>query len=71
MNVCSKCKGTHQVTDGGLVLAEILTGGLIKANHPARIYPCPKCLPELHRAVHKEYCILDEKIKLLLESNKS
>jgi len=54
------------VDDAGLIIAEIiLSPRLVKANHPPRVYPCPKCCKELHEAVAAEYRKLDVEVERL------
>ena len=65
MSECSKCKGSRITHDAGLIIAEMITGGLVKANRPPRVYPCPKCCKELHEAVAAEYRKLDVEVERL------
>ena len=70
MSKCGKCKDTRIVDDGGLMLVEAITGGLIKANHPPIIYPCPSCCLELHNKVSNQYIQYKQTIKKLREKIK-
>lgn len=59
---CTKCRGTRIVDDSGLIIVEAITNGLVKAHHPPRIYPCPKCCSELHNKVALQYKEMDKTI---------
>lgn len=56
---CGKCKGSRIVDDAGLLLASMITGGLVKGHNPPRHYGCPECSLKLHKLTHSLWKEID------------